>query len=227
MSQPRLVVFDVDGTLIDSKKVIIKAMKQSYKDVGLVEPSEARVLSIVGLSLPEAMRGITPEIDEETVAALVEAYRAGFIKNRSQGQGEASVPLYPGARDCLKRLNNRPDTVLGAATGKARRGLDVAINAHDLHGLFATLQTADFHPSKPHPSMLEAASSETGIKAQQGVMIGDTSFDMEMGKSAGFSTIGVAWGYHDLDRLSAHADVIVEHFDQIDEAVDSLLGQNS
>ena len=227
MSQPRLVVFDVDGTLIDSKLVIIKAMKQSYSDVGLPQPSDDQVLSIVGLSLPEAMRGISPGIGEETVTALVDAYRSGFIKNRSQGQGEASVPLYTGARDCLKRLNTQPDTVLGAATGKARRGLDVAINAHDLHGLFATLQTADLHPSKPHPSMLEAASAETGIDPRRGVMIGDTSFDMEMGKSAGFSTIGVAWGYHDLNRLSHHADVIVEHFDQIDAAVDSLLGAKS
>ena len=224
MSNPRLIVFDVDGTLIDSQDVIIKAMAEAYRDVGLPEPSDAQTLSIVGLSLPEAMRGISPEIDETTVNALVDAYRAGFVKNRANGQGEASAPMYEGAKNCLHRLNREPNFVLGAATGKARRGLDVAIKAHGWHGLFATMQTADLHPSKPHPAMLEAASSETGIAPDRAVMIGDTSFDMEMGKSAGFATIGVSWGYHDLDRLSAHADVIVDTFDQVDSAIADVLG---
>ncbi len=224
MSKPRLIVFDVDGTLIDSQVVIIKAMKAAYREVGLPSPSDAQVLSIVGLSLPEAMRGISPEIDEDAVAALVDAYRAGFVKNRAQGQGEASVPLYEGARECLKRLNADPSSVLGAATGKARRGLDVVIEGHDLHGLFVTLQTADIHPSKPHPAMLEAACSETGIGSERAVMIGDTSYDMEMGKAAGFATIGVSWGYHDLDRLGACADLIVNEFSEIDAAIDTLLG---
>jgi len=224
MSSPRLIMFDVDGTLIDSQLVIIKAMADAYQDVGLPAPSNAQVLSIVGLSLPEAMRGISPEIGEDKVEALVDAYRAGFVKNRAQGKGEASVPLYQGARDCLQRLNRDPSSILGAATGKARRGLDVVIEAHGLHGMFVTLQTADIHPSKPNPAMLEAACAETGIEPQQAVMIGDTSYDMEMGKAAGYATIGVAWGYHDLDRLGASADVIVHEFSAIDAAIDELLG---
>ena len=204
MSDPRLIVFDVDGTLIDSQVVIIKAMAAAYRAVGLQEPSDAQTLSIVGLSLPEAMRGISPELDEDTVEALVEAYRATFLERRAKGEGEASVPLYPGARDCLMRLNENPSNVLGAATGKARRGLDVVIEAHGLEGAIA----------------------ETGIASDQAVMIGDTSFDMEMGKAAGLATIGVAWGYHDLERLSVHADRIVSAFDQVDQAIVELLGAN-
>ncbi len=224
MSEPRLIVFDVDGTLIDSQAVIIRAMAQAYEEVGLPAPTEAETLSIVGLSLPEAMRGISPQIDEPTVAALVEAYRSTFVKHRAAGSGEASVPLYDGARDCLLRLNTAPHNVLGTATGKARRGLDVVIDAHALHGIFATFQTADLHPSKPHPSMLEAACVETGIGPGRAVMIGDTSFDMEMGKAAGFATVGVAWGYHPLARLKAAADVVIDRFDQLDGAIDDLLG---
>lgn len=224
MSDPSLIVFDVDGTLIDSQVVIIAAMAQAYRKVGLAAPTDAQTLSIVGLSLPEAMRGISPDVDDVTVTALVEAYRSTFLERRANGQGEASVPLYKGARECLIRLNGAEDVVLGAATGKARRGLDVVIKAHRLEGLFVTLQTADIHPSKPHPAMLEAASAETGIPTGRGVMIGDTSYDMEMGKSAGFATIGVAWGYHDLDRLSVHADRIVETFAEVDGAIEDLLG---
>lgn len=223
MSDPRLIVFDVDGTLIDSQVVIIKSMAEAYRSVGLPVPSDAETLSIVGLSLPEAMRAISPEADNATVSALVDAYRATFLEHRANGGGEASVPLYDGARDCLNRLNEAPANILGAATGKARRGLDVVIEAHDLHGIFVTLQTADFHPSKPHPAMLEAACQETGVAPDRAVMIGDTSFDMEMGKAAGYSTIGVAWGYHDLERLAASADLIVHDFGQMDAAIDELL----
>jgi len=224
LSTPRLIVFDVDGTLIDSQLVIIKAMATAYRAVGLPVPSDAQTLSIVGLSLPEAMRGISPEIDEATVDALVKAYRETFVEQRKSGHGEAAVPLYQGARACLLRLKESPFHVLGAATGKARRGLDVVIETHNLGGLFTTLQTADLHPSKPHPSMLEAACAETGIDPEHAVMIGDTSFDMEMGKAAGFSTIGVAWGYHELDRLGVHADRTVHHFDEVGPTIDALLG---
>lgn len=217
-------MFDVDGTLIDSQLVIIKAMADAYRAVGLPAPRDAQTLAIVGLSLPEAMRGISPEVDEDTILALVDAYRAGFVKNRAKGQGEGSVPLYDGARACLERLNRDPMSVLGAATGKARRGLDVVIEAHGLHGIFVTLQTADLHPSKPNPAMLDAACAETGIERGRAVMIGDTSYDMEMGKAAGFATIGVAWGYHDLERLGVSADLIVHNFSEVDSAIDALLG---
>ncbi len=223
MSKPRLIIFDVDGTLIDSQSTIIAAMSEAYRAVGFPEPSAEATRSIIGLSLPEAMRVLSPEVNEQAVSDLVEAYRSTFVKRRSHGRGEASMPLYEGAFDCLQRLNSQERNVLGVATGKARRGLDVVIKAHSLDGLFVTMQTADIHPSKPNPAMLDAASKETGIDPHQSVMIGDTCFDMEMGKSAGFATIGVGWGYHDNDRLEAHADLIVENFSQVDAALDRLM----
>lgn len=221
---PRLIVFDVDGTLIDSQAVIIRSMADAYVEVGLAPPTDKETLSIVGLSLPEAMRVLSPSVDEQTVQALVDAYRGSFLSRRGRGGGEASVPLYAGARDCLLRLNAIERNILGTATGKARRGLNVVIEAHGLEGLFVTLQTADLHPSKPHPAMLEAACKETGIAPDCAVMIGDTSFDMEMGRAAGFSTIGVSWGYHPLDRLGAAADRVVDTFDALEGAIDELVG---
>lgn len=225
MCEPRLIVFDVDGTLIDSQKIILSSMKAAFEATGLRTPSDDAILSIVGLSLPEAMSGIDPELDDVTVLKLVEAYRANFVAKRAKGAGEGSVPLYAGAKECLTRLNADPLNVLGTATGKARRGLDVVIDVHGLQGLFVTLQTADRHPSKPHPSMLDAACAETGIPAERAVMIGDTSFDMEMGQAAGYATIGVAWGYHNLDRLAPNADLLVDRFQDIDAAIGSLLGE--
>lgn len=224
MSEPVLVVFDVDGTLIDSQKVIIHAMQEAYRDQGLTPPTDAETLSIVGLSLPEAMSTLSPGLARDQIDALVTAYRGSFLRHRESGAGERSVPMYEGALDCLERLNSIPEVILGVATGKARRGLDVVIDAHGLHPFFVTLQTADFHPSKPHPAMLHAASSEAGIGPERAVMIGDTSFDMEMGRAAGFSTLGVCWGYHEKARLSQHADRMVDRFDQVDAAVFEILG---
>ena len=116
----------------------------------------------------------------------------------------------------------QPENVLGTATGKARRGLDVVIDAHGLHGLFVTLQTADLHPSKPHPSMLAAACNETGINPARAIMIGDTSYDMEMGKAAGVKTIGVAWGYHPLADLEPFADAIAQTAQALPTLIDDL-----
>jgi phosphoglycolate phosphatase len=133
------------------------------------------------------------------------------------------APLYPGARAAVERLAAEPGTLLGIATGKARRGLDHLLLAHDLGRYFATAQTADRHPSKPDPSMLLAALAETGAGAGEAVMIGDTAFDVAMGRAAGMATIGVAWGYHPRERLrDAGADMIVESFDALDDALQRL-----
>ena len=224
MTSPRLIVFDVDGTLIDSQEMIIAAMGEAYGSLNLPVPTREAVRGIIGLSLPQAMRGLTADADEATISRLVEAYRASFVTRRSKGYGEGSVTMFDGARECLSQLNAIGSNVLGIATGKARRGLDVLIEAHNLDGIFATIQTADQHPSKPNPAMLEVASGETGILPENAVMIGDTSYDMEMGKAAGFKTIGVAWGYHARSKIEPCADVIVDEFAEIKPAVDRLLG---
>ncbi len=223
MTDPRLVVFDMDGTLIDSQHVILATMAEAFDRAGHPAPTDAEVLAIVGLSLPEAMAALAPHLPPDQTLALAEHYRAGFVGRRAAGGAEAAAPLYPGARAALERLAARPATLLGVATGKARRGLDHALAGHDLGRFFATTQTADGHPSKPHPAMLLAALAETGVAASRSVMVGDTEFDVAMGRAAGFATVGVAWGYHPRARLeAAGADVVIEAFDGLDEALAAL-----
>ncbi|MCU9848407.1 HAD-IA family hydrolase [Defluviimonas sp. WL0024] len=195
----RLVVFDVDGTLVDSQNHIHAAMSHAFTSIGLHLPPRDRILAIVGLSLPEAMARLVPEHGPDTRAELVEAYKQSFATLRA---GPLS-PLFEGAVDMLTTLAERPDVLLGVATGKSRRGLRHILDAHGLAGHFVTAQVADDHPSKPHPSMLHAALAETGAPAARAVMIGDTSYDIEMGRAAGFHTIGVTWGYHRREALEA------------------------
>lgn len=224
MSGPtRLVVFDMDGTLIDSQHLIVAAMERAFAAVGQPAPERERILSVVGLSLPEAMGALAPHLAPEDVFALAEQYRMGFVAQRAVGGAAAHAPLYPGARAALERLAVAPGTLMGVATGKARRGLEHSFDAHGIGGYFATAQTSDGHPSKPHPSMLLRALEETGCAARHAVMIGDTEFDIAMGRAAGFATVAVAWGYHPRPRLeAAGADVVIERFDDLDGALDGL-----
>ncbi|TPE50416.1 HAD-IA family hydrolase [Amaricoccus solimangrovi] len=228
MTETQLVVFDVDGTLIDSQHLIVAAMEEGFRAEGLAPPSRAEILGIVGLSLPRAVEALAPELPEATLERLAEGYRQAFVAARERGGAEAHAPLYPGAREALDRLRADPGVLLGVATGKARRGLDHVLESHDLRDLFVTTQTADEHPSKPHPSMLETALVETGARAERAVMVGDTEFDIAMGRAAGFATIGVAWGYHPRARLeAAGADRVIEDFAALDAALAALLGERA
>jgi phosphoglycolate phosphatase len=223
MTPLRLVVFDMDGTLIDSQDFIVEAMTRAFTAMGRPAPARPEILSIVGLSLPEAVARLAPEMDARAVEEGAELYKRSFIALREERGGEASAPMYPGAREALERLQPRDELFLGVATGKARRGLDHAFRAHDIGHFFHTSQTADDHPSKPHPSMLQAALRETGVEPGNAVMVGDTSFDIEMGRAAGFRTIGVSWGYHPVSALSAAgADLVIDGFDALDEALNTF-----
>lgn len=205
----RLAVFDMDGTLIDSQEFIYEAMSRAFAAQGLPEKSREEILSIVGLSLEKAVATLMPQLDGEAIGEVASLYKQSFIALRAEKGGEAAVPLYDGVRDVLETLSRDDFLLMGVATGKARRGLDHAYAAHDIGRFFVTHQTADDHPSKPHPSMLTTSLSETGVDAQNAVMIGDTSFDMEMARAAGFHAIGVSWGYHDVEKLSA-AHVVLD-----------------
>ncbi|PKP82261.1 MAG: HAD family hydrolase [Alphaproteobacteria bacterium HGW-Alphaproteobacteria-2] len=208
-----MVVFDVDGTLIDSAESIFACLCATFDVLGRPRLPRAEALAVVGLSLPEAFARLLPGAGAGEVAAAVAAYRAAFLDLRAAGRAEDAAPLFPGARTLLDALLAAPGLVLGVATGKARRGLDHALALHGLEGHFATLQTADDHPSKPHPSMLRQALAETGVPPGQAVMVGDTSFDMEMGRAAGLRSVGVAWGHHsDAVLTAAGADVVVADF---------------
>jgi phosphoglycolate phosphatase len=207
----RLIVFDVDGTLVDSQADILAAMGSAFEAVSLAVPSRAEVLSIVGLSLDVAVARLAPQADH---ARMVEAYKDAYVTLRARTGAAQSSPLFPGARALLDRLVGEPDILLGVATGKSKRGLDKLIEAHGLEHFFVTRQVADFHPSKPHPSMLRQAMTEVGCDTAQTVMIGDTSFDMQMAEAAGVHGIGVAWGYHPRTSLSA-ARQIAENFEDL------------
>ncbi len=226
MSDLRLAIFDMDGTLIDSQDVIVGAMEGAFADFDLPAPPRAEILSIVGLSLYEAVARLCPDQPPARVAEMTEAYKSRFIAQRKQSGGEARAPMYPGAREVLEALAARPEVIMGVATGKARRGLDHACAAHDLDRFFSSRQTADHHPSKPHPSMVLRCMAETGASPARTVMIGDTTFDIEMGRAAGVCTLGVAWGYHPAaDLRAAGADLLVEEFRQVPGALDQLWGR--
>lgn len=197
----RLAVFDVDGTLVDSQGHILGAMAAAFAAVGAALPAREAVLGIVGLSLPVAVATLAPGIAPEDRLRLVEAYKDHFADLRRQG----ATPVFPGAAALLARLAARDDLLLGIATGKSRRGLMHLLEETGWRGHFVTLQMADDHPSKPDPSMLRAALAETGVARGMAVMIGDTDYDIAMGRAAGVGTIGVTWGYHPATRLQAAA----------------------
>lgn len=196
----RLAVFDCDGTLVDGQAAICEAMEAGFAGADLACPPRAQVRRVVGLSLPQALIQLAPEATDDQRAAIVSGYKHAFFNARNEGR--LSEPLFDGMRELLHRLRDA-GWLLGVATGKSDRGLTACLAGHAISELFITLQTADRHPSKPHPAMLEAALFEAGVAAESGVMIGDTSFDMEMARSAGVRAIGVDWGYHAPEELIA------------------------
>lgn len=212
-----LVIFDVDGTLIDSQDHIVAAMTGAFRAVGLPLPPRASILEIVGLSLPRAMARLAPDQPEETHFALVDAYKLSFMTLTVTDHAQ----LYPGARLAVERLARDPNITLGIATGKSRKGLDRMLQTFGLEGFFATGHVADDHPSKPHPSMILACLGDTGIPAERAVMIGDTTFDRDMAQAAGVAFIGVAWGYHDPSRLGPR---VIDRFEALPAALSELWG---
>lgn len=212
----RLVMFDMDGTLLDSQDFIVEAMRRAFSQMGLPELPRTEILSIVGLSLEQAISTLMPDLAENEIGQATELYKQNFIALRAELGGEGAAPLYAGVRETLERLSQDDHLLMGVATGKARRGLDHAYSSHDIGGFFVTHQTADNHPSKPNPSMLLEALRETGTDAANAVMIGDTQFDMEMAKAAGYHAIGVDWGYHPVERLGS-ADHILSNMRDLPE----------
>jgi phosphoglycolate phosphatase len=221
----KLVIFDCDGTLVDSQHMICAAMRQAYEANNLSVPAREQLLAIVGLSLPDAFRRLaaTTNDADHPVEALVTCYKNAFAELRSSV--DHLEPLYPGARETLETLAVRPDTLLGIATGKSQRGVRAVLGRHGLAERFATIQTSDDAPSKPHPGMVLAAMRETGAAPRDTVVVGDTVFDLEMARAAGARAIGVSWGYHPPASLrEAGADAMIEGFAELLPTLDRLWG---
>jgi len=219
----RLVIFDVDGTLIDSQAFILASMRRAFAAARRPAPTDAETLGIVGLSLPQAMEALVPGVPAVERDSLVQHYKDSFRALREESGGEAEAPFYPGARDALERLDGA-GWLLSIATGKARRGLDHMLDTHGLRRLFVGTQTADDAPSKPHPGMVLNCLSATGAAAHRAVVVGDTEYDMAMARAAGARAVGVRWGYHGAERLLAGgAETIVEDFAALDAVLESFL----
>ena len=205
----RLALFDCDGTLVDSQANICVAMERCFAQHDLPLPPREATRRVVGLSLVEAVRMLHPAGEPARHRAMAEEYKRAFQALRTEGA--VAEPLFEGMREAIEAVA-QAGWLLGMATGKSDRGLGLCLARHGIADRFVTLQTADRHPSKPHPSMAELAMIEAGATPQSSVMIGDTSFDMAMAKAAGMRAIGVAWGYHDRAELLAEgADLIAEH----------------
>lgn len=217
----KLAIWDVDGTIVDSRQVIQKAMDRAFRRAGLGGIDYDRTRTIVGLELTEAVTRLAPpDFGPERAVQLAGFYKEAFVEQRAEAGFEE--PLYEGVRDTLERLVEQ-GWLMGVATGKARRGLDIVFEHHDLHRYFDTLQTVDGGAGKPNPRMVLDALRETGTEAAHAVMIGDTGFDMAMGRNAGVHTLGVSWGFHTADEIAgAGAHSIHDDFDALDRALDSF-----
>ena len=209
----KLVLFDCDGTLVDSAALIHETMRRTFLHFGKSEPTFADTKAIIGLTLDIAIARMQgkPHADQEAVDMMA-YYKSLFSVVRSDL--DYREPLFPGILDLMDALEKRDEIILGAVTGKSRRGLD---SVKETHGFkFVASRTADDCPSKPHPAMVTECCDETGMLPADTLVIGDAIYDMLMAKSAGAKAIGVSWGYASVEELKqAGADVIVDHPSEI------------
>lgn len=205
----KLAVFDVDGTLVDSRRSIAEAMSAAFRALGLAAPGYDETRRIVGLSLEPAIAVLAPDLERSRYPLLAQAYKDAFVANRDAGLVE---PLYDGARELVMQLRAE-GWKLGVATGKARRGVEAFMERHGFDGVFDAAFCADDGPGKPDPHMLNLVIETVGATPADAVMIGDTSFDMAMARAADCYAQGVSWGFHTIEEIqSGGAHHIAEDF---------------
>ena len=202
----RLAVFDVDGTLVDSREIIWRAAREASADVGLPEPGYDQVRRVVGLSLTDALQALAPALAGAELDRFVDRYKASFLRmHATPGFAE---PLYDGAEDLLRRLR-RDGWTVAMATGKSRRGVERWMARDGWAEIFASTHCADDGPGKPDPAMLLAAMRAAGARPEATVMIGDTDHDMRMAVNAAVRPQGVAWGFQNAEEMLAAGAVHV------------------
>ena len=208
----RLAIFDCDGTLVDSGGSIYRAVAETFTEHGIAVPPGRKCRKVIGLSLVEAMQMLVPDANADEHARLTDTYKRKFFEARAGGRVEE--PLFEGVAELLDALE-ADGWLLAVATGKSDRGLGHCLNCHGLGSRFVSLQTADRHPSKPHPSMALQAMADARAAPEKTIVIGDTSYDMGMARSAGATGVGAGWGYHEPDELlgAGAADVADEPLD--------------
>lgn len=217
----KLIVFDMDGTLVDSVALTVEAVTVAFTALGQAVPDDKLIRSVSGLNLSVGMSRLAPDADEARIAALGGRYRQEYHDRVTTGLRE---PLFPGTVEVLKALAARENTHLALATGKELQGATRVLGTHDLLSLFHSLQTPDTNMSKPHPEMIHSAMSGVGAEPLQTVMIGDTNHDMEMAIAAGTKALGVSWGYHPAEDLTAAgAHVVIDDYSEMIAAIDDLL----
>ncbi len=207
-----IVIFDCDGTLVDSQHAIHAALRAAFMAESLIPPGPAIARGIVGLSLEPAMARLLAATGQEAdPARLAQHYREAFLSLRRRQEAEPDFePLFPGVREMLETLKAQ-EILLGIATGKSHRGLMATLERHGLRDIFTAWATADDHPSKPHPAMLEDVVAALGGAPEESVYVGDTRYDIEMARAAGTTPVGVSWGYHEPATLvEAGAAVLLD-----------------
>src|SRR5215470_14477705 len=198
------IVFDWDGTLIDSTTLIADSLQRACRDLGEPVPTDVDARYVIGLGLNDALKRVAPGLARDRHGELAARYRHYFLA------GDAQIELYPGARELLAELA-RAGFLLGIATGKSRGGLDRALAQQQLEGLFAATRCADEGFPKPHPDMLERLMDRVGVAPHETLMIGDTTHDIELARNAGASALAVAYGAHHADGLGALAPLATLH----------------
>jgi phosphoglycolate phosphatase len=217
----KLVLFDCDGTLVDSASTIHETMRRTFLHFNKLEPPLSATKSIMGLTLDIAIARMDnkPHVDDEALAMM--AYYKSLFTEVRQAADYREPPLFDGIRDVVERLAAQDAILIGAVTGKSRRGLDAILDVHGLRAHFIVSRTADDCPSKPHPAMVTECCDEMGVRPEQALVIGDAIYDMQMAKSAGAKAIGVSWGSASAEQLAATGADVVVH--QAGELLDHIL----
>jgi phosphoglycolate phosphatase len=216
----RLVVFDCDGTLVDSQHNIVAGMIEAWRRHGLPEPTAEQIRRQVGLTLEIGIARVLESDDPVMIGNLAAACRE--IVRGLRGRAELQEPLFDGIHLLIESLST-PEIFLGVATGKNLVGLEHTLRGLGLRDRFHTLQTPDHCRSKPDPEMVLRAMAETAVEAKETAVIGDTTFEIEMARSAGATAIGVGWGYHAAEELqAAGADAVLAHPSELIHCLQSL-----